>query len=93
MSNRIDKVLDSVSNIPQYTYSEPVEHLDEYEKLVSLIDENANLKAVEQAYIMHILSRHDGNVKQTAEVLGLSLKGLYNKLHVYNYFKNKGDKQ
>jgi DNA-binding NtrC family response regulator len=69
-----------------------VEVLDEYEKLVSLIDESATLKEVEQAYIMHILSRHDGNVKQTANILGLSIKGLYNKLHVYGYSKKEGGK-
>jgi DNA-binding NtrC family response regulator len=87
----IEKVLESVVNIPKHPG--PVNLMDEYEKLVQQVDVLPTLKEVEQAYIMQVIELQGGNVKASAKVLGVSVKGLYNKLHTYGYNFNKGDKQ
>jgi sigma-54 dependent transcriptional regulator, acetoin dehydrogenase operon transcriptional activator AcoR len=88
----IEKVLESVVNIPKH--HGPVNLMDEYEKLVQQVDALPTLKQVEQAYIMQVIELQGGNVKQSAKILGVSVKGLYNKLHIYGYnFKKDNEKQ
>jgi len=41
------------------------------------------IREAERSLIMATLERHDGNKAMTAEVLGISLKTLYNRLHAY----------
>ena len=44
------------------------------------------LAAAERRLILTTLARFDGNKAKTAEVLGVSLKTLYNRLHEYGYW-------
>jgi len=43
----------------------------------------ASIEEVERRLIMATLEAHGGNKRQTAEVLGVSLKTLYNRLNTY----------
>ncbi len=43
----------------------------------------AQLREVEKEYILASLQRNGGNKARTAELLGISEKTLYNKLHRY----------
>lgn len=71
-----------------------VQVLDDYKRLVELVDGIATLKTVERAYILQVVDLLDGNKTAAAKALGISVKGLYNKLHEYGFnFKIKGDKQ
>ena len=65
----------------------------EYDKLVDTVTEAVKpLKAIEQEYILQVLQLFDGNKTATAKALGISLKGLYNKLHSYGFEFNKENK-
>ncbi|MFQ5862438.1 MAG: sigma-54-dependent transcriptional regulator [Candidatus Brocadiales bacterium] len=48
------------------------------------LPEDIPLAELERRYIHHILAEKKGNKAQTAQVLGISLKTLYNKLKEYN---------
>lgn len=61
-------------------------------KLVQYVDSIKTLKEVEQAYIMQVLELLDGNKTKTSKLLGISLKGLYNRLHEMNYNFKKENK-
>lgn len=65
----------------------------EYDKLVDTVTEAVKpLKAIEQEYILQVLQLFDGNKTATAKALGISLKGLYNKLHKYGFTFTEGEK-
>ncbi len=66
-----------------------VQVLDDYKRLVESVDGIATLATIEQAYIVQVLQLLDGNKTATAKALGISLKGLYNKLHKYGYKFNE----
>jgi two-component system, NtrC family, response regulator AtoC len=48
------------------------------------IDKQDNLKAKQKAHILKILKQANGNKTEAAKLLGISLRGLYNKLKEYN---------
>jgi DNA-binding NtrC family response regulator len=48
------------------------------------LDDNASLSNLERQHIINTLSRLNGNKTRVAEVLGISLKTLYNKLKAYD---------
>jgi DNA-binding NtrC family response regulator len=50
----------------------------------------ASIAEVERALIQATLECHDGNKRKTAEVLGVSLKTLYNRLNAYKQEGNGG---
>jgi DNA-binding NtrC family response regulator len=48
-----------------------------------------SISAVEKRLILATLSEHGGNKEKVAEILGISLKTLYNRLHEYEDTENK----
>ena len=71
----------------------PISIITEYNKLVDTVTEAIKpLKAIEQEYILQVLQLFDGNKTATAKALGISLKGLYNKLHKYGFTFTEGEK-
>lgn len=53
----------------------------------TLEGEFKTLDQVEKSHIIVALELHQGNKSRAAKALGISLKGLYNKLHQYDLFK------
>ncbi len=52
-------------------------------------DTIATLYEIEKRAILQAIRRNDGHQRKTAEELGISERGLYNKLKEYGYYKDK----
>ena len=50
----------------------------------------ATLEEIERTFILATLKHFEGDKRRAADVLGCSLKTLYNKLHAYQRDRNAG---
>lgn len=77
----VEKPLIEKDDLPQNILTNKIEDGDS-----PTYDPNVSLHDLEKAHILKSLKHFDNNKTKAAHALGITIKTLYNKLHMYGYF-------